>query len=68
MSEWEKRNEEYVGEISGDADLTDEEFIEVLEDLCDRAQSAIDAKRTELDADAEELALDDDGPDDSEGD
>ena len=47
-SEWEKRNEDYCNEIAGDDDLEDEEYCEVLEDLIDRAESALTAKREEM--------------------
>lgn len=48
IKEWEKRNEDHVSDIARDADLSDEAFVDVLEDLNDRAQSSVDAKRAEM--------------------
>jgi hypothetical protein len=48
---WLKRNEDYLGELAGDEDVSDAEYVEILEDLVDRAESALDAKRQEMDAD-----------------
>jgi hypothetical protein len=50
VTDWIRRNEAYVGEIGGDDQLTDTAYVEVLEDLIDRAQSAVDAKHTEMDS------------------
>jgi hypothetical protein len=47
--EWEKRNQEHIAEIAGDDSLGDADYIEVLEDLVDLAESAINAKREEMD-------------------
>lgn len=51
MTDWIRRNETYLGEIARAAELSDTAYLEVLEDLVDRAESAIDAKKMELDAD-----------------
>jgi len=47
--DWIKRNEAYVAEIAGDDSLSDDAYVEVLEDLVDRAQTMIDAKKEEMD-------------------
>lgn len=51
---WEKRNEEYVNEIGNDNVLSDEDYCAVLEDLVDRAQTALDAKQGEMDEENDE--------------
>lgn len=56
LTEWERRNEDYVAEIAADDNLTDSEYVEVLEDLIERAQSARDAKTEELSGDDDDEA------------
>jgi hypothetical protein len=47
MTEWEKRNEEYIAELDG-SELSEGDYLEALSDLIDRAQSALNAKREEM--------------------
>jgi len=53
VKDWEKKVEDFVGEIAGDDSLSDREYLEVLEELTWRAESAIDAKRCEMDGEEE---------------
>jgi hypothetical protein len=50
---WVKKIGEFVGEIAADDALSDTEYIEVLEEMVDIAQSSIDAKKAEMNEDAE---------------
>ena len=61
-AEWEKKNEEYLGEIAADEGLGDLEYIDVLEDLISRAESARDAKQEELDGTDDEDNVDPEPP------
>ena len=63
VKQWEKKINEYVAEIAKDEDLGDEEFIEVLEHLGERAEELVVAKREEM---AENEDDDDDDDDDDE--
>jgi hypothetical protein len=51
--DWIKRNEAYLGDIARDEYLSDAAYVDVLEDLVDRAESAIDAKKSEMSDDDE---------------
>lgn len=51
VEEWEKKVEEFFGEISNDDDLNDHDFLEVLENIESLADSSIRAKREEMDDD-----------------
>jgi hypothetical protein len=66
MMHWEKRNEAYVSDIEKDKALDDETFLTVLEDLVERAQTLIDAKREELGEEDDDDEDDDDDADDAD--
>ena len=51
---WESRNEDHLREMAGDESLSDADYLDALDDLVDRAESAAAAKREEMDQDADE--------------
>lgn len=62
--------EELQSQIEQDKDLSDEEFIEVMEGIADKATSAAEAKREEFEDEPEEEDDEEDEayyPDDFEG-
>ena len=54
IEEWVKKVNEFVAEIANDSDLSDSEYIEVLEEIESLAQSNISAKQEEMGDDLEE--------------
>ena len=46
--QWEKQNEEHLAAIAGDDELGNDEYVDVLEDLIDRARTMVEAKREEM--------------------
>lgn len=73
--DWNKKNEEHLSEMAGDKELNDPAYCEALEDLIDRAQSALDAKRAEMDIVDDEVPgegssdiVDDEVPGEGQGD
>lgn len=49
--EWDDAVSDLLGDIAGDESLSDEDYCEILEDLVSTAQSALDAKREEMEID-----------------